>query len=68
MSSAPGEVRAAEKGTRTLYLTVGIWQDRGGVHLSLPGWIGFHVNVTAKNHPKLFSLLKDVLQFHGRWS
>lgn len=58
-------IEPAKKGSRTVYITVGIWYDRGGIHMTLGHW--FHVNITKTNHPALFAGLRAVLRSEDRW-
>jgi len=61
----PHRIEPARRGTRTVYITVGIFYDRGGIHMALTPW--FHVNITRRNHPALFAGLRAVLRHMDRW-
>jgi len=59
------KIEPAKKGSRTVYITVGIWHDRGGIHMTLGQH--FHVNITRHNHYALFVALRAILRHEGRW-
>jgi hypothetical protein len=50
-----------------MYLTIGIWYDRGGIHVAGGQRHKFHLNFTPKNHPAAYRALRAVLAAHGRW-
>ena len=66
------DIRRSEKGTKSAYLTVGVWYDaeQGHIHLTLPnsGW--FHTTVgndatSKRGHPNLFAKLARALKEAG---